>query len=115
MTPSEAATILAVASTLDARLRPVNENDADTKAKAWAITLDTDLPVDVARKLVLNHYKEATTSIMPANLNRAWRDHKRTLNEKQRETERRLEHQKQQALAVPMPETIREQLKKALR
>ncbi len=107
MNPSEAATVLGVIVSVDARLTARSKEDAENRSKAWALTLDTDMPVELARGLALTHYRESTDSLMPATLNRLWRQHRKTI----REAERAIiesESLREQALnAVPMPDDFK--------
>lgn len=114
MNPSEAAELLAVASALDPRLRPPSAEDAKARAVLWSQTLDDDMPLQAARTMVGWHYKESTDGVMPAHVNRLWRQHRRTRAEAERASIQRKEITDMAAMSVPMPPEIREQLRKAL-
>jgi len=114
MTPSEAATVLAVIVSIDARLTARSKEDAENRAKAWALTLDTDMPVELARGLALTHYRESTDSLMPASLNRLWRQHRKTVNEAQRMIIEAESLREQAEIAVPMPENFKTLINEAM-
>lgn len=115
MNPSEAAKVLAMAVTLDPRLKPPSVEDAQARAVAWSATLDDDLPLQVAERLVAEHYRESTDGLMPAHLNRAWRAHRKQALAAQREEAERRAITSAAAMAVPMPETVRQMLREALK
>lgn len=114
MNPSEAAQILAVAVTLDPRLKPPTAEDAQFRAMVWAETLDPDMNPGVARRLVTDHYRESTTGIMPADLNRLWRQFRKDQMVLEREERERNAIAAADAMAVPMPEDVRRQLQEVL-
>lgn len=102
MTPAECAKILAIAATIDPRLRPPSLDDATARAQAWSQVLDYRMPLDWATRAVARHYAESTDSLMPAHLNTVYR------------AERRAEADRlaaEQALTpgegVPMPEELK--------
>lgn len=68
MTPAEAAAILTYASALD------NRNVTPEAAQAWAETLDKRMRPDDARWIIRDHYAATRDWIMPADLNRRFRD-----------------------------------------
>ena len=115
MNPSEAATVLAVAATLDPRLRPPSPEDAKARATVWAATLDSDMRVDKAQHLVSQHYKESTESLMPAHLNRLWRQWIKDTRSSELLAIELADTRAREALAVPMPKEVREQLNTILR
>lgn len=106
--------LLAVASALDTRLRPPSEADADVRAKAWAAALDDDMTTRYARDAVVAHYAESEKSIMPADLNRAWRAYRSQMREAERRRLDEVEKQRQELLAVPMPDAVREQMRRII-
>ena len=114
MTPSDAAILLAMAATLDPRLSPPTPEDAQARAQAWAATLDPDLDLTEAKRMLITHYRETTSGVMPAHLNRLWRDYRRTMTAQQRENRELHARRQLEALAVPMPESVREQLRSIL-
>lgn len=115
MTPAEAATVLAVAATFDARLRPPTEEDSRLRAQAWAATLDLDMPVEEARALVNDHYRNFTDCLMPAHLNQLWRTRKRKLSESFHSELTMKSISAAEQVAVPMPPHVRQQLDAMLR
>lgn len=104
MTPAECAKVLAVAATIDPRLRPPSLEDATARAQAWAQVLDHRMPVDWAVRGVARHYAESTDSLMPAHLNAAWRAERRAQVERAEAERLRLDSPE----GVPMPPEIRE-------
>lgn len=110
MKPADAGTVLAVASAFDARLTPRSDEDAEAKAYAWALALDSDMPVDWARRHVAKHYAEASTTIMPADVNAAWRRERKTMKDAERERQRKLEIEAAESKAVPMPDEIKRRI-----
>lgn len=109
MNDHEAAIVLALATTLDARLTPPSKADAEARSKAWAATLHDEMPAAFAVDYVRRHYSTSTDTIMPAHLNEAWKQHRRVLAE-QAERE-----QLTRGRGVPMPPEIREQLDRLMR
>lgn len=93
MKPEQAAVVLAMAATLDARLTPPSPEDAKARAVGWAHVLDQDMTVDEARACVIEHYREATASLMPAHVNRLHRDRRRMARSKQIEISEPCEHE----------------------
>lgn len=115
MNPSEAAKILAMAVTLDPRLKPPSVEDAQARAVAWASTLDDDLPPSVAERLVAQHYRESTEGLMPAHVNRAWRAYRKQMLTAQREEAERRSVTLAKETAVPMPPEVRAMLHQAFK
>lgn len=114
MNPSEAAELLAVASALDPRLRPPTAEDAKARAVLWSQTLDVDMPLQAARTMVGWHYRESTDGVMPAHVNRLWRQHKRSKADAERLAIQQKQSSDAAALSVPMPSEVRDQMRKAL-
>lgn len=114
MNPSEAAELLAVASALDPRLRPPTAEDAKARAVLWSQTLDDDLPLQAARTMVGWHYRDSTDGVMPAHLNRLWRQHKQSKGDAERLAIIQKQATEAAAMSVPMPEEVREQMRQAL-
>lgn len=115
MTPAEAATVLAVAATFDARLRPPTEEDSRLRAQAWSATLDADMPAEQARALVNEHYRNFTDCLMPAHLNQLWRTRKRKLSETFHSELTMKSITAAEEVAVPMPDHVRQQLQSLMR
>ena len=102
MTPEQAAKVLAVAGTFDARLTPPSREDALARAMAWAQALRADMPPDWAQQAVVAHYAEQTIPVMPAHLNVAWKAHRRA------EADRAATRAALDAAGgVPMPDEVR--------
>jgi len=113
--PSEAATVLAVAVTLDNRLKPPSREDAQARATAWSETLDSDLTPSVAQKIVIDHYRETTDSLMPAHVNRAWRSLRKQQKQFASEEAQRKAAAAAAAAAVPMPRDVKVLLEKSFK
>jgi hypothetical protein len=45
----------------------------ELKVRAWAESLDSDLPLEEAKKIVSWHYSNHDSAINPSHLNREWR------------------------------------------
>lgn len=114
MNPAEAAIVLSIAATLDPRLKPASPQDAELRAKAWSATLDEDMPLAFARDGVTGHYAESDRGVMPADLNRAWRNYRRDRASSEREDRERHALMSAEAMAVPMPEDVRRKMKEIL-
>jgi hypothetical protein len=114
MNAPEAAEILAVAAGLDPRLRPPSPEDAKARAILWAQTLDTDMPPKAGKAMVGWHYRESTDSVMPAHLNRLWRQHRRSTADAERQELERRALTDAAAMSIPMPESVKKQLQQAL-
>lgn len=115
MNPSEAAELLAVASALDPRLRPPSPEDAKARAMLWSQTLDSDLPLPIARNMVTYHYTSSTDGVMPAHINRLWRAHRRTEAEAHRTAIEQKQATESAEKGVPMPTEVKQKLLQALR
>ena len=68
MTLSDLAILLGFIGIYDLRIQ-VDE----LKVRAWAESLDTDVPLDEAKKIVSWHYSNSDTAITPSHINREWR------------------------------------------
>lgn len=77
MTPKDAAVVLALAATFDTRLTPPSPEDAKARALAWAAALDEDMTQDQGRAAVIEHYRDQTRSLLPADVNQIHRDRAR--------------------------------------
>ena len=55
----------------------------ELKVRAWAESLDKDIPLEVAKKIVSSHYANHDTAINPSHINREWRQ--RVASERERE------------------------------
>ena len=68
MTLSDLAILLGFIGIYDLRIQ-VDE----LKVRAWAESLDSDVPLDEAKKIVSWHYSNFDTAITPSHINREWR------------------------------------------
>jgi hypothetical protein len=68
MTLSDIAMLLGFVGIYDLRVQ-VDE----LKVRAWAESLDSDLPLEEAKKIVSWHYSNHDSAINPSHLNREWR------------------------------------------
>ena len=78
MTLSDLAILLGFIGIYDLRIQ-VDE----LKVRAWAESLDTDTPLDEAKKIVSWHYANSDTAITPSHINREWR--RRISDQRERE------------------------------
>ena len=56
----------------------------ELKARAWAESLDSDLSLDEAKRIVSWHYSNFDTAITPSYINREWRRRLANLKERER-------------------------------
>ena len=68
MTLSDLAMLLGFVGIYDLRVQ-VDE----LKVRAWAESLDSDLPLEEAKKIVSWHYSNHDSAINPSHINREWR------------------------------------------
>ena len=68
MSLSDLAILLGFIGIYDLRIQ-VDE----LKVRAWAESLDSDVTLDEAKKIVSWHYSNLDTAITPAHINREWR------------------------------------------
>ena len=68
MSLSDLAILLGFIGIYDLRIQ-VDE----LKVRAWAESLDSDVPLDEAKKIVSYHYSNHDTAITPSHINREWR------------------------------------------
>lgn len=108
MTDEEAGMVLAFAATLDMRLSPPTVEDGIARAKAWAATLATDMPVRFAVNAVRKHYAATTETIMPAHLNTVWRA------QSELDRGRRAVEAARAGQGVPMPPEVRARIQRIL-
>ena len=83
MTLSDLAILLGFIGIYDLRIQ-VDE----LKVRAWAESLDKDVPLDEAKKIVSWHYSNLDTAVTPAHINREWR--RRLADSRERERGRLL-------------------------
>ena len=81
MTLSDLAILLGFIGIYDLRIQ-VDE----LKVRAWAESLDSDVPLDEAKKIVSWHYSNHDSAINPSHLNREWR--RRLADARERERSR---------------------------
>ena len=68
MTLSDLAILLGFIGIYDLRIQ-VDE----LKVRAWAESLDSDVPLDEAKKIVSWHYSNFDTAVTSSHINREWR------------------------------------------
>ena len=68
MNLSEVALLVGFAGIYDLRIQ-VDE----LKVRAWAESLDDDIPLEEGKKIISNHYANADTAVNPSHINREWR------------------------------------------
>ncbi len=101
MNLSEVAMLLGTVTSYDLRIEV-----SELKVRAWFESLDDDMPLAEARKLVFWYYSNFDAAISPSAINREWR--RRQRDEFERNETRRMfaewdEHEKQKA----SPETAK--------
>ena len=107
MTLSDIAMLLGFVGIYDLRVQ-VDE----LKVRAWAESLDSDLPLEEAKKIVSWHYSNHDSAINPSHLNREWRRRLADARERERSRLMSLEYEENEKKKAS-PEYI-EQLKKEL-
>lgn len=108
MNREHAARLLTIACAYDQRLKPPTKRDAEVRAHAWSVALDSRMPIEWAEQQVITHYAESTEAIMPAHLNKAFWSHRKTQLDLDAAKNTRLELEAVQG--VPMPDEVRAQL-----
>lgn len=78
MSLSDLAILLGFIGIYDLRIQ-VDE----LKVRAWAESLDSDVPLEEAKKIVSWHYSNFDTAITPSHINKEWR--RRLADERERE------------------------------
>jgi hypothetical protein len=68
----------------------------ELKVRAWAESLDTDVPLDEAKKIVSWHYSNLDTAITPSHINREWRRRLADSRERERGRQMSLEWEKKE-------------------
>jgi hypothetical protein len=68
----------------------------ELKVRAWAESLDSDVPLDEAKKIVSWHYSNFDTAITPAHINREWRRRLADSRERERGRQMSLEWEKKE-------------------
>jgi len=79
MNLSEVALLVGFAGIYDLRIQ-VDE----LKVRAWAESLDDDMPLVEGKKIISAHYANSDSAINPSHLNREWRYRKASERERQR-------------------------------
>jgi hypothetical protein len=69
---SEVAMLLGTVTSYDLRIEV-----SELKVRAWFESLDDDMPLDEARKLVFWYYSNFDAAISPSAINREWRRRRR--------------------------------------
>lgn len=82
MNLSEVALLVGFAGIYDLRIQ-VDE----LKVRAWAESLDHDLPLEEGKKIISAHYANADSAVNPSHLNREWRHRKASQAERIRGAE----------------------------
>lgn len=72
MNLSEVAMLLGTVTSYDLRIEV-----SELKVRAWFESLDDDMPLDEARKLVFWYYSNFDAAISPSAINREWRRRRR--------------------------------------
>jgi hypothetical protein len=88
----------------------------ELKVRAWSQSLDSDLPLEEAKKIVAYHYANSDVAINPSHLNRHWRV--RIASEKERlrseAISREFEEAKQNAVSYEQAQKYLEEIRKKL-
>lgn len=81
----------------------------ELKVRAWSQSLDTDIPLEEAKKIVSAHYSNSDTAINPSHINREWRH--RLARESELERGRKISEEMEKAAAnAAKPETVEKYL-----
>ena len=86
----------------------------ELKVRAWAESLDSDMSLDEAKKIVSWHYANSDQAINPSHLNRHWRVRIASEKERQRSEalSREFEEAKQNALPYDQAQKYLEEIRK---
>lgn len=79
MNLSEVAMLVGFAGIYDLRVQ-VDE----LKVRAWAESLDSDIPLEEGKKIISTHYANADSAINPSHINKEWRYRKIAENERKK-------------------------------
>lgn len=82
MNRTEILKLLAMAAVIDPRVSRKTDQEKSAMASAW-LELLGDMPLDFAVTVLKKHYQESTEAIMPADLMKPYKIHKRQQAEKQ--------------------------------
>jgi hypothetical protein len=88
MSLSDLAILLGFIGIYDLRIQ-VDE----LKVRAWSESLDSDVPLSEAKKIVSYHYSNSDTAITPSHINREWRRRLADARERERGRLMSLEYQ----------------------
>lgn len=108
MNLSEIAILIGYVGIYDLRIQ-VDE----LKVRAWAESLDDDIPLETAKKIVSAHYANHDTAINPSHINREWRH--RIASERERERGRLISLEIQRAGQTKAPPEVAEKYLKEIR
>ena len=88
----------------------------ELKVRAWAESLDSDMSLDEAKKIVSWHYANSDLAINPSHLNRHWRSRIASERERLRSEaiSREFEEAKQNALPPEQVQKYVEEIRKKL-
>lgn len=100
MNLSEVALLVGFAGIYDLRIQ-VDE----LKVRAWAESLDDDIPLEDGKKIISSHYANSDTAVNPSHINREWRHRKASAVERQRSERLSLELEEAQKSKAP-PEVV---------
>ena len=78
----------------------------ELKVRAWAESLDKDIPLDEAKKIVSAHYANSDAAINPSHINRGWRV--RLLAEKERKRSEAVSKELQRVRDEAAPKEVAE-------
>ena len=86
----------------------------ELKVRAWAESLDSDIPLLDAKQIVSYHYANHDQAINPSHLNRHWRARRAWANERLRgeEISREFEEAKQKALSYEQAQKYLDEIRK---
>ena len=76
----------------------------ELKVRAWAESLDSDSPLEEAKKIVSAHYANADTAINPSHINREWRY--RLASQRERERGLRISQELERAATTAAPPEV---------
>jgi DNA-binding transcriptional MerR regulator len=85
----------------------------ELKVRAWAESLDKDIPLDEAKKIVSAHYANSDAAVNPSHINRGWRV--RLLAEKERQRSEAVSKELQRAIDKAAPPEVAEKYLKEIR
>ena len=100
MNLSDIAMLLGFVGIYDLRIQ-VDE----LKVRAWAQSLDSDISLEEAKKIVSAHYANSDVAINPSHINREWRYRLASLRERER-GQRISEELERAAMSAAPPEVV---------